>query len=68
MKGHSEQSLTNPPKYPIKAVVVIGDITAIPLDKSIVKGLGITEQTFFQQEQSEEGIYLRIVKGTELPP
>jgi len=62
MDSSSSSNINTAAKLPIKAVINIGNVTMIPLDKSIVKLLGITGETFFQQELDSDGIYLRIVR------
>jgi hypothetical protein len=50
-------------KHPIKSVLTVGNVTLVPLEKSIVNRLGITENnTFFQEEVVNEGILLRMIK------
>jgi hypothetical protein len=65
MKIRSEPETTPIPKNLIKPALKIGDVTLVPVDKSIVKDLKITENTYFQQEQSADGINLRILKRTD---
>jgi hypothetical protein len=62
MDNSSSSNINSTAKYPIKAVIKIGKVTTVSLDKLIVKRLGITDETFFQQELCEDGIYLRIVR------
>lgn len=55
---------TPPPiKIPLKKCWKIGKNSVVVIDKSIVERLGITEDnTMFEQELTEGGIILRIVR------
>ena len=51
-------------KIPLKKCWKIGNNTVVVIDKSIVGRLGISdENTMFEQEVTEGGIFLRIVRG-----
>lgn len=62
MDNDSPSNIKNTGRFPIKTIIIIGNITLISLDKSIVTRLGITENTLFQEEPNDDGIYLRIVR------
>ncbi|HEY7108056.1 MAG TPA: hypothetical protein VH415_01370 [Nitrososphaeraceae archaeon] len=48
---------------PLKKAWCVGSNTVVVIDKSLVKALGITEDnTIFQQEIVDGGIFLRIVR------
>jgi hypothetical protein len=46
-------------KNPLKRAHRISDRTLVVIDEEIVKRLGITEETWFLQEEVEGGIMLR---------
>jgi len=53
-------------RLPVKPVYVIGSVTVAVLDKSIVKKLGVNEDTFFEQEMSNDGIILHLIRNVSL--
>jgi len=50
-------------KAPIKGVHIVGNVILVAIETSIVKNLGITGNTFFEEEVVEDGILLRIIKN-----
>jgi hypothetical protein len=42
-------------------VLRIYDKTLVVIDESLVRRLGINDDTWFEQEQAENGIFLKIV-------
>jgi hypothetical protein len=55
--------------HPKKKAHRIADTTFVVIDESLVKHLLIDDETWFEQELTEEGIVLRIsrkIKGTDL--
>jgi hypothetical protein len=46
---------------PKKRVLRIYDKTLVVIDESLVCRLGINDDTWFEQEQAENGIFLKIV-------
>ena len=65
MDKDSTSNINGISKFPIKAVIDIGELTIVPLDKSIVNTLEISESTLLEQRITEDGVLLRIVKIEE---
>jgi hypothetical protein len=56
-----------PIKIPLKKCWKVGNNTVVVIDKTIVQRLGIHEEnTLFEQELTEGGIILRIVRNLHL--
>jgi hypothetical protein len=62
MDNDSSPNINTAAKYPIKAVINVGNLMVVSLDETISERLGITDETFLQQELCDDGVYLRIVR------
>jgi len=62
MDSLSSSNINFKEKAPIKNVLTVGNVTLVAIEESIVKNLGITGDTFFQEEVVENGILLRIIR------
>ena len=66
LRENKGYSITTNPK---KKAHCIADKTFVVIDESLVKRLSIDDETWFEQEPTEEGIVLRISrknKGTDV--
>ena len=56
----TDKSFDNKSNPPLKKAHLVSGKTFVVIDKYIVDQLGIDENTWFQQERSENGILLKI--------
>jgi hypothetical protein len=62
MDNETSSNINSADRRPVKFLITIGNLTVIPLDKSLKNQLKITEWTSFTQEITEDGILLRPVR------
>jgi hypothetical protein len=51
-----------PVKNPLKRAYLISDRTLVVIAEEIVKRLGITEDTWFEQQEVDDGVMLKMKK------
>jgi len=65
MVDRTSSNINNVSESRVKCIITIGNLSVIPLDNSIKKSLGITDDTVFSEEITEDGILLRPIKGSD---
>jgi hypothetical protein len=63
MGNKSSSDINTADEAPVKCIITIGRISLVPLDNSIQKRLGITDETAFTQEITPDGILLRPIRN-----